>query len=213
MTQKASRENQNILGYTLKTQIGAGGYGEVWSAEAPGGLMKAVKIVFGYHDEQRATNELRSLDRIKDLRHPFLLNLERIDVVDGQLVIITELADKSLADEFDKFVEEGGKGIPREMLLAQLAEAADALDFITFKHSLLHLDIKPENLLMVGRHIKIADFGLVKDLKDVTQSLMSGLTPAYAAPELFDGKPCNTCLLYTSPSPRDQRGSRMPSSA
>ena len=25
--------------------------------------------------------------------------------------------------------------------------------------------------------------------------------------------PCNNCLLYTSPSPRDQRGSRMPSSA
>ena len=25
--------------------------------------------------------------------------------------------------------------------------------------------------------------------------------------------PVNTCLLYTSPSPRDQRGSRMPSSA
>ena len=24
---------------------------------------------------------------------------------------------------------------------------------------------------------------------------------------------CDTCLLYTSPSPRDQRGSRMPSSA
>ena len=24
---------------------------------------------------------------------------------------------------------------------------------------------------------------------------------------------CSTCLLYTSPSPRDQRGSRMPSSA
>ena len=24
---------------------------------------------------------------------------------------------------------------------------------------------------------------------------------------------CNTCLLYTSPSPRDQRGPRMPSSA
>ena len=33
----------------------------------------------------------------------------------------------------------------------------------------------------------------------------------------FDGTPashlCDTCLLYTSPSPRDQRGSRMPSSA
>ena len=30
----------------------------------------------------------------------------------------------------------------------------------------------------------------------------------YAAPEVLYG-----CLLYTSPSPRDQRGSRMPSSA
>ena len=26
-------------------------------------------------------------------------------------------------------------------------------------------------------------------------------------------RPAKTCLLYTSPSPRDQRGSRMPSSA
>ena len=32
------------------------------------------------------------------------------------------------------------------------------------------------------------------------------------APEIFFGKP-NTCLLYTSPSPRDKRQSRMPSSA
>ena len=27
------------------------------------------------------------------------------------------------------------------------------------------------------------------------------------------GDRCRACLLYTSPSPRDQRGSRMPSSA
>ena len=27
------------------------------------------------------------------------------------------------------------------------------------------------------------------------------------------GRDCGICLLYTSPSPRDQRGSRMPSSA
>ena len=29
----------------------------------------------------------------------------------------------------------------------------------------------------------------------------------------FNGAPTTHCLLYTSPSPRDQRGSRMPSSA
>ena len=31
--------------------------------------------------------------------------------------------------------------------------------------------------------------------------------------QTLDGKSFNGCLLYTSPSPRDQRGSRMPSSA
>ena len=30
---------------------------------------------------------------------------------------------------------------------------------------------------------------------------------------LIDAGPGTSCLLYTSPSPRDQRGSRMPSSA
>ena len=31
--------------------------------------------------------------------------------------------------------------------------------------------------------------------------------------EYLDSVPSKDCLLYTSPSPRDQRGSRMPSSA
>ena len=39
--------------------------------------------------------------------------------------------------------------------------------------------------------------------------------PDWDNSSLVDVKPltANTCLLYTSPSPRDQRGSRMPSSA
>ena len=35
----------------------------------------------------------------------------------------------------------------------------------------------------------------------------------YIAEMLANGFRIGTCLLYTSPSPRDQRGSRMPSSA
>ena len=36
---------------------------------------------------------------------------------------------------------------------------------------------------------------------------------ARITPQAFEPKTPQTCLLYTSPSPRDQRGSRMPSSA
>ena len=36
----------------------------------------------------------------------------------------------------------------------------------------------------------------------------------YVRENIYDGNcMCKVCLLYTSPSPRDQRGSRMPSSA
>ena len=80
MLQSPLEINKEILGYKLKERIGSGGFGEVWSAEAPGGLMKAVKIVFGYHDGKRAQAELKALDRVKELRHPFLLSLERIEV-------------------------------------------------------------------------------------------------------------------------------------
>ena len=197
MTGKTIDCDAPILGYTLQKRIGDGGYGEVWTAVAPGGLMKAIKFIYGFHDEARAQRELKSLNHILGLRHPFLLSLERIEVVNGRLVIVTELADKSLPDRFDECVSEGLPGIPRSELLKYMREAADGLDFMGHTHSLQHLDIKPENLLIVSGHIKVADFGLVKDIHDCTQSVMGGLTPAFAAPELFDGRPTNTSDQYS----------------
>ena len=189
MSPAALKSAESIAGYTLRERIGSGGYGEVWRAEAPGGLAKAVKFVYGCLDERRAACEFKALHRIKEVRHPFLLSLERIEVVDGQLVIVTELADQSLQDRFEESRAAGQPGIPRDELLGYLRDAADALDFMSAKHGLQHLDIKPENLLIVGGRMKVADFGLVKDLEDVSVSLVGGMTPDYAAPEVFDGRP------------------------
>lgn len=189
MLQTPLEIDKEILGYQLRNRIGAGGFGEVWSAEAPGGLMKAVKVVFGFHDGKRAQAELKALDRVKELRHPFLLSLERIEVFNSQLVVVSELADCSLADKFNEQIAAGKCGIDRDEMLRYMRCAAEALDYLSDSHGLQHLDIKPENLLLVGEHVKVADFGLIKDLGQASQSLMSGMTPAYAAPELFDGRP------------------------
>ena len=188
---------QSILGYVLKEKIGTGGYGEVWRAEAPGGIGKAIKFIFGNHSDSRAQVELKSLDKIKEVRHPFLLSLDRIEVVDGRLVVVSELADDSLVQTFDRYQFEGLPGIPRDELLTYIKNAGDALDYISQKFNLQHLDIKPDNLLMAGGHIKVADFGLVKNIHNVTQSLMNGLTPTYAPPELFDGRPNKNSDQYS----------------
>ena len=68
-----------------------------------------------------------------------------------------------------------------------MSDTAEALDFLADRHNLQHLDIKPANLLVVGDHVKVADFGLVKELATRTQnSMVAGMTPTYSSPEMFD---------------------------
>ena len=186
-----------IPGYVLVRKLGSGGFGEVWLADAPGGLQKAIKLVYGELGENRAERELKSLERIKGVNHPFLLTLERYQIVEGQLVVVTELADGSLEEVYRQHVKHGSCGIPREVLLSYMADAADGLDYLSRSFRLQHLDVKPGNLLMVGGHVKIADFGLLKELGEIEQSVVAGLTPVYAAPEVFDGRPSSTSDQYS----------------
>jgi serine/threonine protein kinase len=187
MAFQPAKDVELATGYRLVERLGTGGYGDVWKATAPGGLTKAVKFVFGATDGPQAEQELKALNRIKEVRHPFLLSLERIDFVDGQLVIITELADGSLLDRYVQCVRAGLQGIPRDELLAHLRDAADALDYMARAHGLQHLDVKPQNLLLVGDRIKVADFGQVRRLGGAGTTA-PGVTPVYATPEAFDGR-------------------------
>ncbi len=132
---------------------------------------------------------MKSLRRIQEIKHPSLLALETVAVVASRVVIVTELADASLLDRFEQCRAAGQSGIPRDELLAYLTETAAALDYLQGDHALQHLDVKPENLLLFGRRVKIADFGLLKDLTEGNPSLINGMTPKYAAPEVFDGRP------------------------
>lgn len=178
-----------IAGYELLEKLGSGGYGEVWKAIGPGGLPKAVKILFGEKSGQHAAVELKALQRMRELRHPFLLSIERIEIVNNRLIVVTELADRNLSDRFDECRREGQVGIDRDSLLGYMTDAASALDYMYEQHGLQHLDIKPDNILLQGDRAKVGDFGLAKDISRTDVSMLNGFTPMYAAPELFEGNP------------------------
>ena len=219
-----SANTEPIPGYQLLEPLGKGGFGEVWKCQAPGGMLKAIKFVNGNDEfgkgDSNAEQELRALEKIKGLRHPFLLSIERVEIVEGNLVIVNELADKSLHDLLDEHREAGRPGIPRGEALAYLFEAAEVLDFLNHEHGLQHLDIKPRNLFLVGRHIKVGDFGLVASLSDAgtPNNPLTGITPLYASPEIFDGHPTLSSDQYslavsyieliTGETPFDARNSR-----
>ena len=202
MTIHLAAEAEPIPGYTLIAPLGHGGFGEVWKAQAPGGIPKAIKFVKGSLDDiaegrVAACQELKSLNRVKEVRHPFILGLERVDVIDGQLIIVMELADKDLNKRLEECRAQGQVGIPRSELLRYMDETAEALDLMNGEYQLQHLDIKPQNLFVVRNHVKVADFGLVKDLEGMTATITAGITPIYASPETFEGKASRTSDQYS----------------
>lgn len=195
-----------IRGYRLIERLGAGGFGEVWKCEAPGGIFKAVKFVYGClnglsNDSAHAEEELRAFQLIKSIRHPFLLSIDRVEIVSGELVIVTELADRNLHELWEQYAGRGQGGIPRDELLTFLQETAEVLDLLNQKFELQHLDIKPRNLFLVSNHVKVADFGLVNTHSsgdsERLQAALGAVTPLYAAPELFHAKITRHCDQYS----------------
>ncbi len=79
------------------------------------GSLKAVKFVFGdldaMNEESRpAEQEAKAGSRrVKGIRHPYILSLEQFRIIDGQLIIVMELADRNL---WDRFRECRGQGLP-----------------------------------------------------------------------------------------------------
>jgi serine/threonine protein kinase len=176
-------------GYTPIELIGRGNFGEVWKAEAPGGIDVAVKIVSQPLDNDAAKREMQSLELIKKLRHATLLSTLAFFVIQNRLVIVMELAECTLRDRMKVCQAKGLPGIPAPELLSYFRDVAEGLDWLHWQ-GVLHRDIKPENILLMTGHAKLGDFGLARSGPGAAAliSVSFAGTPAFMAPEVWRGK-------------------------
>lgn len=176
------------LGYKLIRRIGKGAYGEVFEAEAPGGVKVAIKRIIRSMDHPASKGEIESLEAIKSLSHPFLLKTSAFWEFEDRLIIVMELADESLYDRIDAHKKAGQPGVPPEELIPIFEQAAAALDYL-HRMNVSHRDVKPPNILLQRGYAKVADFGLARNHEHTLTNVGTEIgTPVFMAPEVWNHK-------------------------
>jgi len=186
-------QEEPVPGYILQARLGSGGFGQVWKAIGPGGFEVALKFV--PRGGSAFSAESRALDLIRKIKHPHLLKVYGSWIETDWLVIASELADYSLFDRLQDAISSGEPGVPQDELLRYMRKAAEAIDFLNQVEipeldvsGVQHRDIKPQNLLLTGDQVKLADLGISRPVSTQTVSHTGQLSIHYAAPEFFDGK-------------------------
>jgi Tol biopolymer transport system component len=183
------RVNPTRLGrFVIIRPLGSGGVGTVWEAQDPElGRRVAIKLLRADRNDPKFTDGLRrEAQALAKLVDPNVIAVHDVGVDDGELFIVMQLVD---GESIDRWLTR------RRATAAEVVAAfRDAGKGLAAAHAvgLVHRDFKPGNVL-VDRDgvVRVGDFGLARMTSDRGGAATSGLaiagTPAYMAPEQFDG--------------------------
>jgi tetratricopeptide (TPR) repeat protein/predicted Ser/Thr protein kinase len=192
---------QTVSRYKVVEKLGEGGMGVVYRAEDTTlGRSVAIKFLSSLDKHYRA-RFLREARAVSALNHPNIATVyEYGETDDGQPYIVMELVKGKTLGEL---LEEGGLTLAQSVkITAAIAEALGE----AHRNGIVHRDVKPSNVIVNERgHVKVLDFGLVKQLNDPiihtgdpqaatvfathTRSDVIVGTPLYLSPEQATGKP------------------------
>lgn len=175
-----------LTGYEVLSEIRRGGMAVVYKAwQLRLDRLVAVKLIRTNLDDdslRRFRDEART---VAQLRHPGIVQVFDIGESDGNLFFAMEYME---GGSLSQVVRQGTVAAARAA--EWIRDAALAVQ-AAHDHQLIHRDIKSANILLDGDgKIKVADFGLAKDLvcnPGLTRTGQIFGTPGYMAPEQAAG--------------------------
>lgn len=160
----------------------------------------AMKIINIYEKQNRVQmiNDIKNYMQVPK-RCPFLLNFYGGYFEKGNVKLFLEYMDGGNLKTLIKSYKKKKKRIPEKKIKKITEQILHGLAFIHLVNYQVHLDIKPENILLNSKNVaKISDFGIAKFLdhtKDIAKTFMG--TFYYMSPErLMNLEYCNNVDIW-----------------
>lgn len=139
--------------------------------------IKKMKQKFSNFEECLQLKEVKSLRKFK---HENVMRMLQIFREKEHLYLVFELLDKSLL----KTMEEKQSTFSEAEIRYIIHQILCGLQYI-HKQGFFHRDIKPDNLLWSGSNLKLADFGLAREIRSRPPYTEYVSTRWYRAPEII----------------------------
>jgi serine/threonine-protein kinase len=195
-TPKAVRVGSRLGKYRLDRRIGRGGFADVYAATD---TLLSIKVALKIPNMRWVSADLieefrREAKLTMSLEHPGILPIRDASFIEGNFVIVTPLASRTLDDRIKK----------RMSVETAFEFTSQLLDATAHAHrcGVIHCDIKPENVLLFRDpdsgedYLRLTDFGIAKAAQKTISGSGTG-TLGYMAPEQAMGKPSKRSDVFS----------------